>query len=106
SFCYVTDLVEGMIRMMNSGLTGPVNLGNPREMTMLDIARMILEKTASSSEIQFRPLPADDPRRRRPDITLARSHLGWEPTTSLEDGLASTIDYFRGRLAKQWAAQT
>ncbi|HKG22055.1 MAG TPA: UDP-glucuronic acid decarboxylase family protein [Blastocatellia bacterium] len=104
SFCYVTDLVDGLVRMMNSELEGPVNLGNPREMRVLEIARAVLEKTGSRSEIEFRRLPSDDPRRRRPDITLARAQLGWEPKVTLEEGLISTVDYFRERLTKQSAA--
>lgn len=104
SFCYVSDLVDGLVKMMRSEMTGPVNLGNPREMTMLEIARMVLEKTGSESEIEFRPLPADDPRRRKPDITLARDCLGWEPRVAIEDGLDATIEYFRQRLTKHLAA--
>jgi UDP-glucuronate decarboxylase len=103
SFCYVSDMVDGLVHMMNSEMTGPVNLGNPREMTMLDIAKMVIEKTGTESEIEFRSLPADDPRRRKPDITLARKHLGWEPRVSIEEGLDATIEYFRNRLRKQFA---
>jgi UDP-glucuronate decarboxylase len=104
SFCYVSDLVDGLIRMMNSDLTGPVNLGNPCEKTVLEIAQLVLDMIGGESEIEFRPLPSDDPRRRKPDITLAREHLGWEPKVALEDGLTTTIDYFRKRIAKQNAA--
>lgn len=104
SFCYVSDLVDGLIRMMNSEVTGPVNLGNPREKTVLEIAQLVREMIGGESEIEFRPLPSDDPRRRKPDITLARQHLGWEPKIPLEEGLAATIDYFRKRIAKQNAA--
>jgi UDP-glucuronate decarboxylase len=104
SFCYVSDLVDGLIRMMNSDMTGPINLGNPSEKTVLEIARLVIEMVGGESKIEFLPLPADDPRRRKPDITLAREHLGWEPKVSLDEGLASTIDYFRKRIAKQNAA--
>jgi UDP-glucuronate decarboxylase len=104
SFCYVSDLVDGLVRMMASSVTGPVNLGNPREMTVLDIARLVVEMTGGKSEIEFRALPSDDPRRRKPDIRLARERLGWEPKVSLEEGLRSTIDYFRDRLSISSAA--
>jgi UDP-glucuronate decarboxylase len=101
SFCYVDDLIEAMIRMMATpaDFPGPVNAGNPVESTMLEIAELILRLTASRSKLVFRPLPADDPKRRQPDITLARQKLGWEPKVSLEDGLKETIAYFRQRLA-------
>jgi UDP-glucuronate decarboxylase len=97
SFCYVDDLVEGMIRLMNTepGFTGPVNVGNPVEFTMLELAQLVLELTGSTSQIVFRPLPSDDPRQRQPDISLARSRLGWEPVVPLREGLMRTIDYFR-----------
>jgi len=97
SFCYVDDLVDGMIRLMNSpaDFTGPVNIGNPGEFTMLQLAQLILGLTNSASDIVFRPLPQDDPRQRRPDITLAREVLGWQPTIALEQGLQRTIGYFR-----------
>ena len=99
SFCYVDDLVEGMIRMMEcNGFTGPVNLGNPTEHTILEFARIILKLTGSKSQIQYETLPADDPVQRRPDISLARSALKWEPGIDLQEGLTRTIDYFR-RLA-------
>ena len=104
SFCYVSDLVEGLIRMMNSEQTGPINLGNPSERTVLEIAQMVLEMIGGESKIEFRALPSDDPRRRKPDIRLAREHLGWEPNVPLEEGLATTIEYFRKRIAKQNAA--
>ena len=104
SFCYVSDLVDGLIRMMNSDMTGPVNLGNPSERTVLEIAELVRDMIGSESEIEFRRLPSDDPRRRKPDITLAREHLGWEPKIALEEGLATTIEYFRKRIAKQNAA--
>jgi UDP-glucuronate decarboxylase len=104
SFCFVTDLVDGLIRMMNSDMTGPINLGNPREKTVLEIAQLVLDMIGGESKVEFRPLPSDDPRRRKPDITLARARLGWQPKISLEDGLATTIDYFRKRIAKVNAA--
>ncbi len=96
SFCYVDDLVRGMIAMMEQDETvGPVNLGNPEEITIRTLAERILEITGSSSELVFRPLPQDDPCRRKPDIALARRVLGWEPEIPLEEGLARTVDYFR-----------
>lgn len=100
SFCYVDDLIEGFVRMMDSeaGFTGPVNLGNPGEFTMLELAEHVLRLVGSRSKIVFQPLPADDPRQRRPDITLAREQLGWIPKIELEEGLAATIDYFRSHV--------
>jgi UDP-glucuronate decarboxylase len=97
SFCYVDDLIDGMIRMMGSkrGFTGPVNLGNPTEFTILELAETVLRLTGSRSRIVSKPLPEDDPRQRRPDISLARSALGWEPSTPLEEGLKPTIAYFK-----------
>jgi UDP-glucuronate decarboxylase len=97
SFCYVDDLIEGMIRLMNSPLdfTGPVNVGNPGEFTMLQLAQLVLQMTGSKSELVFLPLPQDDPKQRRPDITLAGEVLDWKPTVPLERGLQMTIDYFR-----------
>ncbi|MDR5763158.1 SDR family oxidoreductase [Caballeronia sp. LZ035] len=97
SFCYVDDMVDAFIRLMNTPdeLTGPVNLGNPHELSMLEIARRIIELTGSSSEIVFKPLPMDDPWHRQPDIALAREALGWSPTTSLDDGLRRTAQHFR-----------
>jgi len=96
SFCYVDDLVEGMVRMMgNDDITGPVNLGNPEEYTIVDLARKIITMTGSKSQIAYRPLPADDPTQRRPDITLAGDALGWKPKVSVDDGLKRTIAYFR-----------
>ena len=96
SFCYVDDLIEAMTSAMATGddFTGPVNLGNPSEMTILDLATKIVEMTGSSSKIVRKPLPQDDPKQRRPDIDLANSALGWQPSTSLDDGLAATIEYF------------
>jgi UDP-glucuronate decarboxylase len=102
SFCYVDDLIDGMLRMMDSekGFCGPVNLGNPGEFTMRQLAETVLRLTGSKSRLVQRPLPPDDPRQRQPDITLARSRLGWEPKVPLEDGLKETIAYFRKLLAK------
>jgi UDP-glucuronate decarboxylase len=103
SFCYVDDLVAALVLLMNSedDFTGPVNLGNPVEYTMLQLAELIVRMTGSASELVFRPLPHDDPRQRQPDITLARQRLGWQPTTSLEQGLARTIAYFDALLGKR-----
>jgi UDP-glucuronate decarboxylase len=100
SFCYVDDLIDGMIRMMKTekGFTGPVNLGNPTEFTILELAETVLRLTGSKSQIVSKPLPEDDPRQRQPDIALARSTLNWEPTTPLEEGLKPTIAYFKGLL--------
>ena len=96
SFCYCDDLIDGFLRLMESPaeLTGPVNLGNPGEFTMLELAETILDLTGSSSEIVHRPLPQDDPRQRRPDISVAQRELGWEPKVALRDGLEPTIRYF------------
>lgn len=97
SFCYVDDLIEGMIRMMNSkDFTGPVNLGNPGEFTMLELAQKVLELTGSNSKLVYMPLPGDDPTQRKPVIDLAKEKLDWEPTIVLEDGLKKTIEYFKG----------
>jgi UDP-glucuronate decarboxylase len=98
SFCYVDDLIDGMVRMMESDAAapGPVNIGNPKEFTMLELAQAVVAQTGSRSRIVHRELPQDDPRQRQPDITLARQRLGWEPTVPLEQGLRRTIDYFRG----------
>jgi UDP-glucuronate decarboxylase len=97
SFCYVDDLIEGVIRMMNSpdGFTGPVNLGNPVEYRIIELAEKIVTLTKSRSKIVFKPLPEDDPLQRKPDIELAKAKLQWQPKKQLEDGLAQTIDYFR-----------
>jgi UDP-glucuronate decarboxylase len=96
SFCYVSDLLDGMVRMMDQdGTIGPVNLGNPEEKTIVEIAETIIRLTASRSKLAFKDKPQDDPARRRPDITLARTKLGWQPQVSLEDGLRETIAYFR-----------
>jgi len=100
SFCYVDDLVNGMMRLMESpkGFTGPVNIGNPVEFTMLQLAELVLSLTESTSKIRFLPLPSDDPRQRQPDISLAREKLGWEPSVALHQGIQKTIDYFRSIL--------
>jgi UDP-glucuronate decarboxylase len=99
SFCYVDDLVEGLIRLMGTdGLTGPVNLGNPAEHTIRQFAERILAMTGSRARIVTRPLPQDDPRQRQPDISLARARLGWEPRVDLEAGLRRTVEYFAGRI--------
>lgn len=100
SFCFVSDLVEGMIRLMESDdeITGPVNLGNPGEFTMLELAEKVIEMTGSASRIVHKPLPQDDPQRRRPDITQAKEKLDWEPVVKLDDGLMPTIEYFRNEL--------
>jgi UDP-glucuronate decarboxylase len=97
SFCYRDDLIEGMIRMMNGPdkFVGPVNLGNQGEFTILELANLVIELTASKSKIVSKPLPVDDPTRRRPDTALARKALGWEPKTSLREGLEKTIAWFR-----------
>ncbi|MBR1927573.1 MAG: SDR family oxidoreductase [Bacteroidales bacterium] len=97
SFQFVSDLIEGMIKMMDtpSGFTGPVNLGNPGEFTMIELAEKVLSKVGGKSRIVFKPLPADDPKMRRPDISLAKRELGWEPKVSLDDGLDEVIAYFR-----------
>ncbi len=103
SFCFVSDLVEGIWRLLNSSVTDPMNLGNPAEMTILEFARAIIELTGSASEIAFQRLPTDDPKIRQPDITFARSELGWEPRVPLEEGLERTIAYFRHQLTQQEA---
>src|SRR5918992_1252290 len=98
SFCYVSDLVEGIIKLMHSNTNDPVNIGNPHEMTIEEIAKTIVRMTGSSSKLVYRPLPEDDPKVRQPDITRARTILGWEPKVTLEQGLTSTIAYFRQKL--------
>lgn len=95
SFCYVSDLIDGIYRLLLSEETEPVNIGNPVELTVLEFARRIRDLTGTSSEIVFRPLPMDDPKVRQPDITKARARLGWEPKVSLAEGLPRTIEYFR-----------
>ena len=98
SFCYVSDLVDGILRLMDSSSNEPVNIGNPHELTIKQIAETIIRMTGSKSQLVYRPLPEDDPKVRRPDITKARTLLGWEPKVSLEDGLTRTIDYFRTKV--------
>ena len=100
SFCYVSDLIEGWIRLMASpdDVTGPINIGNPGEFTMLELAENVIDLTDSKSQLVFEPLPADDPKQRQPDITLAKEKLGWEPAVPLREGLAKTIEYFDGLL--------
>ena len=100
SLCYVRDLIEGIVRLLAVDYTEPINLGTDNEVTMLELATRIRDLCGSSSQIAFRPLPQDDPKQRRPDLTRARTVLGWEPRTSLDAGLAKTIAYFRERLAK------
>ncbi len=98
SFCYVSDLVEGLMRLMNGNYIGPVNLGNPDEYTILQLAQTIQRMINPTAELVFKPLPQDDPQRRQPDISRAKFHLDWEPTVPLEEGLSKTIAYFRDRL--------
>ena len=98
SFTYITDLVEGIIKLMLSEENDPVNIGNPREMTIEEIAKTIIRMTGAKSQIVYRPLPTDDPKVRQPDITRARTLLGWEPKVPLEEGLVKTIDYFRSKV--------
>jgi len=95
SFCFVSDLVDGLIKLMESETTGPINLGNPIEFTMLELANLILDITQSQSQLVHSPLPSDDPKQRKPDITLAQKILNWHPTISLEEGLKTTIAYFK-----------
>ena len=98
SFCYVSDLVDGILKLMHAPVNDPVNIGNPQELTIEQIARKIIEMTGSTSRIIYKPLPEDDPKVRQPDITRARTLLGWEPKVSLEEGLARTVDYFRQKV--------
>ncbi|MEJ2040089.1 MAG: GDP-mannose 4,6-dehydratase, partial [Desulfosarcinaceae bacterium] len=102
SFCYVDDLVEGLLRLMNSpdDFTGPVNLGNPGEFTILELARKVIDLTGSKSKLVYKELPGDDPRQRQPDIRLAQDKLGWAPAINLENGLKKTIAYFEELLKK------
>jgi UDP-glucuronate decarboxylase len=102
SFCYVDDLINALVLLMESdaSLTGPVNLGNPSEFTIVQLAQLVLELIGSSSQIVYHTLPSDDPKQRKPDIALAKSHLGWEPTTQLREGLLATIEYFDKRLVQ------
>jgi UDP-glucuronate decarboxylase len=108
SFCYVDDLIEGMIRLMDAPaeFTGPINIGNPDEFTMRHLAQLVLEKTGSASRIVFESLPQDDPRQRKPDISLAKRVLDWQPTVKLEEGLIRTIDYFRKVVEDEIASKT
>lgn len=101
SFCYVNDLIDAMVRMMGTPdeITGPVNIGNPQEHTMLELAEMILGITGSRSRVVFKPLPQDDPTQRRPDLGRAKKILGWEPTTAIQDGLVKTVEYFESLLS-------
>jgi dTDP-glucose 4,6-dehydratase len=99
SFCYVSDLVDGILRLMDSDTNEPVNIGNPHEVTIEEIARTIITLVGSSSRIVHKPLPVDDPKQRRPDITRARTLLQWEPKVGLEEGLMKTVDYFKAKLA-------
>jgi dTDP-glucose 4,6-dehydratase len=99
SFCYVSDLVEGIFRLALSDEHLPVNLGNPEEFTILEFARLIIKLTGARGDIVFQEIPTDDPRRRRPDITKAQTILGWEPKVSLEEGLARTIEWFAPRIS-------
>jgi UDP-glucuronate decarboxylase len=101
SFCYVDDLVDGLMCLMNTGdeFTGPVNLGNPVEFTIGELAQKVIDLTGARSRIESRPLPSDDPKQRQPDIALAKAKLGWQPKTALDDGLRRTIDYFAARVA-------
>lgn len=101
SFCYVDDLIEGFVRLMHTSddFTGPINLGNPCEFSMIELAEIVRELTGSRSEFIYQPLPADDPKQRQPDITLAKATLGWMPTVTLEEGLRETVAYFRALLA-------
>jgi UDP-glucuronate decarboxylase len=101
SFCYVDDLIEGMIRLMNGAHTGPINIGNPGEFTIRQLAELVRDRINPALELTTRPLPQDDPLQRQPVIDLARQELGWEPKVTLEQGLEPTIAYFRERLAAQ-----
>lgn len=98
SFCYVDDEVRGFLALLDSDETGPINIGNPGEFTMLELAELVKDVTGSSSDIVFEPLPVDDPTQRRPDITLARERLGWEPKVDLREGLVRTAEFFRSRV--------
>jgi dTDP-glucose 4,6-dehydratase len=106
SFTYITDLVDGILRLMHSDANDPVNIGNPQELSLAELARTIIRMTGSTSKIVYRPLPTDDPKVRKPDITRAQSVLGWEPKVPLEEGLATTIDYFRQKLDVPAPAKT
>ncbi len=100
SFCYVEDLLEGFVRLMNQDeLTGPINIGNPCEFTMLELAELVLKQVGGTSKLVYKPLPGDDPKQRQPDISLAKKGLNWEPSVQLEEGLERTVNYFREKLA-------
>jgi len=99
SFTYIADLVDGIVRLMLSNENDPVNIGNPREMTIKEIAETIIRMTRSNSRIVYKPLPTDDPKQRKPDITRARTLLNWEPRVELEEGLVKTIEYFRTKVS-------
>jgi dTDP-glucose 4,6-dehydratase len=103
SFCYVSDLIDGIYRLFLSDIKDPVNIGNPAEMTVMQFAEAIQEITGSTAPIVHKPLPTDDPKQRRPDITQAKTKLGWEPKVGLREGLARTVDYFRGIVAEREA---
>jgi UDP-glucuronate decarboxylase len=102
SFCYVDDLIDVIIKLMSTkkGITGPFNIGNPKEFTMIELAELVISLTNSKSKISFKELPSDDPKQRQPDINLAKEKLNWEPKTQLKDGLLKTINYFEMILAK------
>lgn len=102
SFCYIDDMIEGCVSLMQTApdMTGPVNLGNPQEFTILSLAEQVLQLIGGRSKLVFKPLPSDDPRQRQPDISLAKNELGWEPKVALDDGLRETVDYFRRHLAE------
>ena len=106
SFCFVSDLVEGLVRLMESSCAGPVNLGNPVERTIRDLAEHVIAQTDSGSTLERKPLPPDDPKQRRPDISLAQSELGWAPSVTLETGLSTTIGYFAGLNLDDWTPPT
>ena len=99
SFCYVDDEIEGIVRLFERGDSDPTNIGNPAEFTVRQLAEMVIELTGTKSRIEYRPLPTDDPKQRCPDISRAKRLLGWEPVTSLEEGLGRTVDYFRSVLS-------
>lgn len=105
SCCYVSDLVDGLYRLLVSNETGPINLGNPEEVTILELARKVIEHTGSSSTIIFEPLPVDDPMQRRPDITKAQTLLGWTPKVGLTEGLAKAVSYFKSKLRDSGVVQ-
>ena len=103
SFCYVDDLVEGLVRLMGTGheVTGPINIGNPNEFTMLELAQLVVDMVGGDTGLDYQPLPSDDPTQRQPDITQAKAVLGWEPTVQLREGLASTIEHFRATVGTE-----